>query len=38
MKKRNISIEEVENARKAKNNKKGAFEERVYLTDVEENN
>ncbi len=38
MKKRNISIEEVENARKAKNNKKGAFEERVYLIDVEENN
>lgn len=36
MKARNISIEEVENVRQAKNNKKGAFGDKIYLIDVEQ--
>lgn len=31
-----ISMEEVEEARKIKKNKKGGFEDKVYLIDVEE--
>lgn len=38
MKERNISIEDVENARKVKNSKKGAFNDKVYLIDVEQEN
>lgn len=37
MKKNNISIEEVEKVRKAKKDKKGGFENKIYLIDVEEN-
>ena len=33
---RNISLEDVEKARKIKNNKKGKFENKVYLIDVEQ--
>ena len=33
---RNISLEDVERARKIKNNKKGKFENKVYLIDVEQ--
>ena len=36
MKARNISIEDVENARQSKNNKKGAFYDKIYLIDVEQ--
>lgn len=36
MKARNISIEEVENFRQAKNNKKGSFSDKIYLIDVEQ--
>lgn len=36
MKDRNISIEDVENARKIKNNKKGSFNDKIYLIDVEQ--
>lgn len=38
MKNRNISIEDVENAREVKNNKKGSFNDRIYLIDVEQEN
>lgn len=38
MKNRNISIEDVENARKIKNSKKGAFNDKVYLIYVEQEN
>ncbi len=37
MKKNNISIEEVEKVRKAKKDRKGGFENKIYLIDVEEN-
>ena len=33
---RNISLEDVEKGRKIKNNKKGKFENKVYLIDVEQ--
>ena len=33
---RNISLEDVEKAREIKNNKKGKFENKVYLIDVEQ--
>lgn len=33
---RNISIEDIENARKIKNNKKGSFNDKIYLIDVEQ--
>lgn len=33
---KNISIEDVENARKIKNNKKGSFNDKIYLIDVEQ--
>lgn len=36
MKDENISIEEVENARKIKNSKKGSFNDKIYLIDVEQ--
>lgn len=36
MKERNISIEEVEKARQIKNSRKGAFKDKVYLIDVEQ--
>lgn len=36
MKDRNISMEDVENARQIKNNKKGAFNDKIYLIDVEQ--
>ena len=36
MKIRNISIEDVENARQVKNDKKGAFNDKIYLIDVEQ--
>lgn len=36
MKERNISIEDIENARKIKNNKKGSFNDKIYLIDVEQ--
>lgn len=36
MKARNISIEDVENARKIKNSKKGSFNDKIYLIDVEQ--
>lgn len=36
MKDRNISIEDMENARKIKNNKKGSFNDKIYLIDVEQ--
>ena len=36
MKDRNISIEDVENARQIKNNKKGSFNDKIYLIDVEQ--
>ena len=36
MEAKNISIEEVESARKFKNNKKGAFRDKIYLIDVEQ--
>lgn len=38
MKDRNISLEEVEKARQIKNSKKGAFNDKVYLIDVEQEN
>lgn len=38
MKARNISMEDVENARKVKNDKKGAFNDKIYLLDVEQEN
>lgn len=38
MKDENISIEEVENARKIKNSKKGSFNDKIYLIDVEQEN
>ena len=31
MKDRNISIEDIENARKIKNNEKGSFNDKIYL-------
>ena len=36
MKNRNISMEEVEKARKIKNSKKGSFNDKIYLIDVEQ--
>lgn len=36
MKDRNISIEDIENARKIKNNEKGSFNDKIYLIDVEQ--
>lgn len=36
MEEKNISIEEVENARKLKSNKKGAFRDKIYLINVEQ--
>ena len=36
MKDRNISIEDVKNARKIKNSKKGAFKDKIYLIDVQQ--
>ena len=36
MKVRNISIEYVESARKIKNSKKGSFNDKIYLIDVEQ--
>ena len=36
MKSQNISLEDVENARKIKNDKKGKFEDKIYLIDVEQ--
>lgn len=36
METKNISMEEVENARKLKKNKKGAFKDKIYLIDVEQ--
>ena len=36
MKDRNISMEDVENARQIKNSKKGAFNDKIYLIDVEQ--
>ena len=32
----NISIEDVENARQIKNSKKGSFNDKIYLIDVEQ--
>lgn len=36
METKNISMEEVENARKLKKNKKGALKDKIYLIDVEQ--
>ena len=36
MKANNISLEDVEKARKIKSEKKGKFENRIYLIDVEQ--
>lgn len=36
MKSQNISLEDVEKARKIKNEKKGNFEDKIYLIDVEQ--
>ncbi len=36
MKERNITIEDVENARKIKSDKRGSFENKIYLIDVDE--
>ena len=36
MKVQNISLEDVEKARKIKNDKKGKFEDKIYLIDVEQ--
>lgn len=36
MKNRNISMEDVENARKIKNSEKGSFNDKIYLIDVEQ--
>lgn len=36
MKDRNISMKDVERARKIKNNKKGSFNDKIYLIDVEQ--
>lgn len=36
MKAKNISMEELENARKIKNNKKGSFNNKIYLIDVDQ--
>ena len=36
MEAKSISIEEVENARKIKKNKKGGFKDKIYLIDVEQ--
>ena len=36
MKVNNISIEDIENARKSKNNIKGSFNKKIYLIDVEQ--
>jgi len=36
MKLRDISLEDVEKARETKNNKKGKFEDKVYLMNVEQ--
>lgn len=36
MKDRNISIEDIETARQIKNSKKGSFNDRIYLIDVEQ--
>ena len=36
MKERNISMEDVENARQIKNSKKGSFNDKIYLIDVEQ--
>ena len=36
MKFKNISIDDVKDARKIKNNKKGKFKDKVYLIDVEQ--
>ena len=36
MKNRNISMKDVENARQIKNSKKGSFNDKIYLIDVEQ--
>lgn len=36
MKAKNISKEQVEEARRIKNNKKGSFNDKIYLIDVEQ--
>lgn len=36
MKNRNISMEDVENARQIKNRQKGSFNDKIYLIDVEQ--
>lgn len=36
MKVKNISIKELENIRELKNNKKGSFNDKIYLIDVEQ--
>ena len=36
MKDKNISIEDIETARQIKNSKKGSFNDRIYLIDVEQ--
>ena len=36
MKERNISIKDVENTRRIKNNQKGSFNDKIYLIDVEQ--
>lgn len=36
MRERNISIKDVEKARKIKNNQKGSFNNKIYLIDVEQ--
>lgn len=36
MRERNISIKDVEKAREIKNNKKGSFNNKIYLIDVEQ--
>ena len=36
MKERNISMEDVEKARKIKNDRKGSFNDKIYLIDVEQ--
>ena len=36
MKSKNISLDDVEKARKIKNDKKGKFDNKIYLIDVEQ--
>ena len=36
MKVKNISMKELENIRELKNNKKGSFNDKIYLIDVEQ--